>query len=206
MKRNPILDWGVVLYILINLTACATINPNADPVETEELILSEEDKVSPETVDMEIIFDENRGLPVLRENALTFHDYYRGAVQRKEEAEALLKEGKWSEAETLLLESNKWLKIVHKIKMDDELNFPVYQHAAIRYLPNYLLGDNYYKLAIIFQKQGKLYEGIDSSQSSLMFLEKSLAPKPFPLARNTFKEVEKLLNRLLNAFMEINPI
>ena len=90
--------------------------------------------------------------------------------------------------------------------MDDELNFPVYQHAAIRYLPNYLLGDNYYKLAIIFQKQGKLYEGIDSSQTSLVFLEKSLATKPFPLARNTFKEVEKLLNRLLNAFMEINPI
>ena len=49
-------------------------------------------------INLEKVFDENRGLKVLEENATAVHDYYRGGVQEKEEGENLLKEDKWEEA------------------------------------------------------------------------------------------------------------
>jgi hypothetical protein len=45
-------------------------------------------------INLDKVYDENRGLKVLQENATAVHDYYRGGVQEKEEGETLLKEGK----------------------------------------------------------------------------------------------------------------
>lgn len=196
MKAIIVLRYIVVFSLLIYLTACATLSRQAGQAETEGPILSEADKISPEAVDMEMIFDENRGLPVLKENALTFHDYYRGAVQRKEEAEVLLEKGELLEAEKLFLESIQWLEVVRKINGEDNINFPVYHHTAIRYLPNFLIGHNYFKLAIISQKQGMTSKASSYNQNSVVFLKESIAMQPFSMALNTIKEVEQQSGRV----------
>ena len=71
------------------------------------------DYVHPLTeINFENVVKENQGLKILEENATTVHDYYRGSAQEKAEAERILKEGKWEEAENHFEKSNKFLRVV----------------------------------------------------------------------------------------------
>ncbi len=183
----------LVFVLSINLVACAKVNHHGHDKESEEVVLAEKDSIAPDKVDLEMIYDENRGLRVVRENALTFHDYYRGAVQRKEEAEILFEKGEYSKAENLFQESNKWLAIVLKLKGDDEINLPIYHSTAIRYMPNFLIGDNIYKLAVMSEKQGLPLEAVAYYQTALDYLNKSLSNNACAITNKRLKEVESRL-------------
>lgn len=196
MRRGNMRRLILVLFIAQAVMACAIVGQKGENQQPEEYVLSEKDQISPDSVDLEMIYEENRGLRVLKENALTFHDYYRGAVQRKEDAEMLLEKGEFSKAESLFLESNKWLVVVLKIKGDDDINLPVYHSTAIRYMPNFLMGDNNYKLAMMSDKQGLALEAAAYYESALELLKKSIAAKPCTLVIKRSKEVERRLEYL----------
>lgn len=99
----------------------------------------------------EKVFQENRGLKVLEENATTAHDYYRGGVQEKEEGEKLLKVSRWEEARTHLEKSNRFLRVVLKYLPEDEAYRNVYGNEVVIFLPNLLIADNDLKLVTVFK-------------------------------------------------------
>ena len=95
------------------------------------------DYVHPLTeINLEKVFQENRGLKVVEENATTAHDYYRGGVQEKEEGEKLMKESRWEEARIHLEKSSRFLRIVIKYLPEDEAYRNIYGEQVIIFLPN----------------------------------------------------------------------
>ncbi len=105
-------------------------------------------------INLEKVFQENRGLKVVRENATMIHDYYRGGVQEKDEGEALIKEGKWEEARKHLEESNRYLKVVVRYLPEDEPSRNVYGDVMVIFMPNLLIADNDLKLVTVYKKIG----------------------------------------------------
>jgi hypothetical protein len=99
----------------------------------------------------EKVFQENRGLRVLEENATTAHDYYRGGVQEKEEGERLLKENRWDEARKHLEKSNRFLRVVLKYLPEDEAYRNIYGNQVVIFLPNLLIADNDLKLVTVYR-------------------------------------------------------
>ncbi len=97
------------------------------------------------------MFNENRGLKVLEENATTVHDYYRGGVQEKEEGEKLMKESRWEEARIHLEKSNRFLRVVIKYLPEDEPSRNVYGDQMVIFLPNLLIADNDLKLISVYK-------------------------------------------------------
>jgi hypothetical protein len=79
------------------------------------------------------------------------HDYYRGGVQEKEEAERLMKEGKWEEARNHFEESNRYLRVVIKYLPEDEANRNVYGDQMVIFMPNLLIADNDLKLVTVYK-------------------------------------------------------
>jgi hypothetical protein len=102
-------------------------------------------------INLEKVFNENRGLKVLEENATTVHDYYRGAVQEKEEGEKLTKESAWEEARKHLEKSNRFFLVVLKYLPEDEAYRNVYGEQAVIFLPNLLVADNNLKLVTVYK-------------------------------------------------------
>jgi hypothetical protein len=100
---------------------------------------------------LEKVFNENRGLKVLEENATTPHDYYRGGVQEKEEGEKLIKESKWEEARKHFEKSNRFLRVVLKYLPEDEAYRNVYGNQVVIFLPNLLIADNDLKLVTVYR-------------------------------------------------------
>jgi hypothetical protein len=97
------------------------------------------------------VFNENRGLRILEENATMIHDYYRGGVQEKEEGESLMKESKWEEAGVHLEKSNRFLRVVIKYLPEDEPSRNVYGDQMVIFLPNLLIADNDLKLLAVYK-------------------------------------------------------
>jgi hypothetical protein len=102
-------------------------------------------------INLEKVFNENRGLKVLEENATTAYDYYRGGVQEKEEGEKLMKESSWQGAQRHLEKSNRFLRVVIKYLPEDEPNRNVYGNQVVIFLPNLLIADNDLKLATVYK-------------------------------------------------------
>jgi len=118
----------------------------------EELKTYSKDYVHPLTqINLEKVFNENRGLEVLEENATTVYDYYRGGVQEKEEGERLMKESKWPEVRTHLEKSNRFLRVVIKYLPEDEPSRNVYGDQMVIFLPNLLIADNDLKLVAVYK-------------------------------------------------------
>ena len=120
-------------------------------------------------INPEKVFQENRGLKVLRDNATMIHDNYRGGVQEKEEGETLMKAEKWNEARLHLEKSNRFLRVALKHLPGDDAYLNVYGEQTIIFLPNLLIADNDLKLAAVYKnlknddraaqvrKEGQLY-------------------------------------------------
>jgi hypothetical protein len=103
-------------------------------------------------INLEKVIEENSGLKVLRENATTVSDYYRGGVQEKAEGERLLREEKWEEAMSHFIKSNRFLEVVVDYLPEDEPYRNIYGDHYIIFIPNLLIADNYLKLVRIYQK------------------------------------------------------
>jgi nitrous oxide reductase len=122
----------------------------------EELKTYPKDYVYPlKEINLEKVFNENRGLKVVEENATKVHDFYRGGVQEKEEGEGLLKEGKWEEARSHLEKSNRFLRVVVKYLPEDEAYRNIYGDQVVIFLPNLLIADNNLKLITVYKNLGK---------------------------------------------------
>jgi hypothetical protein len=147
MNRFDLKKIGCLLFILLCGfwgTRCAA--------PQEELKTYPKDHVYPLTeINLEKVFSENRGLRVFEENATTAHDYYRGGVQEKEEAEKLIKESKWEEARKHLEKSNRFLRVVLKYLPEDEPNRNIHGNLVVIFLPNLLIADNDLKLVSVFK-------------------------------------------------------
>jgi hypothetical protein len=138
------IDLRKMLYLIFILifgflgTRCAT-----PKVELRTYPLTE--------INLEKVFNENRGLRILEENATMIHDYYRGGVQEKEEGERLLKESNWEEARKHLEKSNQFLRVVVKYLPEDEALRNIYGDHLVIFLPNLLIADNYLKLITVYK-------------------------------------------------------
>ena len=105
-------------------------------------------------INLEKVFNENRGLRVLEENATTVYDYYRGGVQEKEEGEKLAKENRWDEARKQLEKSNRFFRVVLKYLPEDEAHRNIYGEQLVIFMPNLLIADNDLKLVIVYKNMG----------------------------------------------------
>ena len=147
MNRIDLKKIGCLLLILIFGfwgTRCAT--------PKEELKTYPKDYVHPlREINLEKVFQENRGLKVVEENATTAHDYYRGGVQEKEEGEKLMKESRWEEARIHLEKSIRFLLVVLKSLPEDEAYRNIYGEQVIIFLPNLLIADNALKLVSVYK-------------------------------------------------------
>jgi hypothetical protein len=144
LKKISYLVFIVILGFLG--TRCAT------DTHKEEVKTYPKDYVhSLKEIHLEKVFNENRGLKVLEENATTVHDYYRGGVQEKEEGEKLIKESSWEEARVHLEKSNRFLRVVLKYLPEDEAYRNIYGEQVIIFLPNLLIADNDLKLVTVYK-------------------------------------------------------
>lgn len=142
---------------------------------TEEVKTTPKDYVHPlKEINLEKVFIENRGLKVLEENATTVHDYYRGGVQEKEEAEKLMKEGKWEEARLHFEKSIRFFLVVLKSFPEDEANRNVYGDQMIIFLPNLLIADNALKLVSVYKNTGKEKAIAEAKNEGKNYLAQSL--------------------------------
>jgi hypothetical protein len=120
------------------------------------------------------VFQENRGLKVLRENATMIHDFYRGGVQEKEEGEGLMKKGKWEEARKHLEESNRYFQVVLKYLPEDEAHRNVYGDQMLIFMPNLLRADNSLKLVTVYKNMGNDKEVAATKRDGMYYLAESL--------------------------------
>ena len=125
-------------------------------------------------INLDKVYDENRGLKVLQENATAVHDYYRGGVQEKEEGETLLKEGKWEEARNHLEKSNQFMHVVLKVLPDDEAQRNIYGDQAVIFLPNLLIADNDLKLITVYKTLGYEDKAAAAKSDGEYYLTESL--------------------------------
>ena len=125
-------------------------------------------------INLDKVYAENRGLKVLQENATAVHDYYRGAVQEKEEGESLMKEGKWEEAQSHLEKSNQFLHVVLKVLPDDEAQRNIYGDQIVIFLPNLLITDNDLKLITVYKTLGSEEKAAGAKRDGEYYLTQSL--------------------------------
>jgi hypothetical protein len=166
-------DLKKILYLLLILifgflgARCAT--------QKEEVKTYPKDYVHPlKEINLEKVFTENRGLRVVEENATTAHDYYRGGVQEKEEAERHLKESKWEEARTHFEKSNRFLRIVIKYLPEDEAYRNIYGEQTVIFLPNLLIADNCLKLVTVYKNLKNDDEAVEARHDGEDYLADSL--------------------------------
>jgi hypothetical protein len=149
-----------LFLIGLSVAGCATTEENmsmdeAMPMQEEMAMMKTypKDYVFPlSEINLEKVIEENRGMKVLKENATTVRDYYRGGVQEKEEGERLLKEERWEEAMSHFIKSNRFLEVVVGYLPKDEPYRNIYGDHFIIYVPNLLIADNQLKLAKVYKK------------------------------------------------------
>ncbi len=170
MKR---VDFKKISYLLLILifgflgTKCAA--------QKEEVKTYPKDYVHPlKDINLEKVFDENRGLKVLEENATTAQDYYRGGVQEKEEGEKLMKESRWDEARIHLEKSIRFLRVVLKSLPEDEAYLNVYGDQTVIFLPNLLIADNALKLVSVYKNMRNDNAVAEAKNEGQRYLAESL--------------------------------
>jgi hypothetical protein len=172
MNRIDLKKISYLVFILIFGflgTRCATHN------HKEELKTYPKDYVHSLTeINLEKVYNENRGLKVLEENATTVHDYYRGGVQEKEEGEKLIKESRWEEARKSLDKSNRFLRVVIKYLPEDEAYRNIYGEQVIIFLPNLLIADNDLKLVSIYKNMKDDKKLAEAKEEGQHYLAESL--------------------------------
>ena len=141
-------------------------------------------------IHLEKVFNENRGLKVLEENATTVHDYYRGGVQEKEEGEKLTKESRWGEARNHLEKSNRFLGVVLKYLPEDEAYRNIYGEQVVIFLPNLLIADNHLKLVTVYKNMGKDDKAAEAKGNGQHYLSESLKSVRTEWAYQIKKEFE----------------
>ena len=170
MNRIDLKKIGCLLLILIFGfwgTRCAT--------PKEELKTYPKDYVHPlNEINLEKVFQENRGLEVVEENATTAHDYYRGGVQEKEEGEKLMKESRWEEARIHLEKSSRFLRVVIKYLPEDEAYRNIYGEQVIIFLPNLLIADNDLKLVTVYKNMRNDNKVAEAKNDGQQYLAESL--------------------------------
>jgi len=170
MNRIDLRKIGCLLLILIFGfwgTRCAT--------PKEELKTYPKDYVHPlNEINLEKVFQENRGLKVVEENATTAHDYYRGGVQEKEEGEKLMKESRWEEARIHLEKSSRFLRVVIKYLPEDEAYRNIYGEQVMIFLPNLLIADNDLKLVAVYKNMGNDNRVTEAKNDGEHYLAESL--------------------------------
>jgi hypothetical protein len=141
----------------------------------EELKTYPKDYVHPLTeINLEKVFNENRGLRVLEENATTVYDYYRGGVQEKEEGEKLMKESKWEEARNHLEKSNRFFGVVLKYLPGDEAYRNIYGDQMVIFLPNLLIADNDLKLVTVYKNMKNDNKAAEAKGDGQIYVAESL--------------------------------
>ena len=164
MNRTDLKKISYLIFILIFGflgTRCAT--------PREEL------KTYPLTeINLEKVFNENRGLKVMEENATAVHDYYRGGVQEKEEGESLIKESRWEEARIHLEKSNRFLRVVLKYLPEDEAHRDIYEGQTVIFLPNLLMADNDLKLVTVYKNMKNDNKVAEARGNGQQYLAESL--------------------------------
>ncbi len=163
----------------------------ATPTQKEEVKTYPKDYVhSLREIHLEKVFNENRGLKVLEENATTVYDYYRGGVQEKEEGEKLIKESRWGEARVHLEKSNQFLGVVLKYLPEDEAYRNVYGEQVVIFLPNLLIADNDLKLITVYKNVGKDDKVAEAKGNGQRYLAESLKSVRTEWAYQIKKEFE----------------
>ncbi len=158
-----------ILIVLFGCLAGGCATPG------EELRTATKNEVYPATkMNLEKVYAENRGLIILEENATMIHDCYRGGVQRKEEAERLLKDGRWDEARVQFGKSNRYLRTVLKYLPEDEAYRTLYGGQTTIFLPNLLIADNDLKLIGIYRNLGKDDKASEARSEGQFHLGESL--------------------------------
>ncbi len=153
MNRIDLKKITFVFFILIFGflgTRCAA--PSEELQETSDKTYPKDHVYSLTDISLEKVFNENRGLKVLVENATMVHDYYRGGVQEKEEGEGFLKVGKWEETQVHLEKSNQFLRVVLRYLPEDEAQRNIYGEQVVIFLPNLLIADNDLKLITVYKR------------------------------------------------------
>jgi hypothetical protein len=169
-------------------TRCAT------PTHKEEVKTYPKDYVhSLKEIYLEKVFNENRGLKVLEENATTVHDYYRGGVQEKEEGEKLIKESRWEEARVHLEKSNRFLRVVLKYLSEDEAYRNIYGEQVVIFLPNLLIADNDLKLVTVYKNLKNDDKTAQAKAEGQQYLAESLKSVRTEWAYQIKKEFESEL-------------
>jgi hypothetical protein len=170
MNRIDLKKISYLIFILIFGflgTRCAT--------QKEELKTFPKDYVHPLTeINLEKVFNENRGLKVLEENATMAHDYYRGGVQEKEEGERLFKESRWEDARNHFEKSNRFLRVVLKYLPEDEAYRNIYGEQAVIFLPNLLIADNHLKLITVYKSMKNDNKVAEAKGEGKYYLAESL--------------------------------
>jgi len=166
----------------------------AAPTHKEEVKTYPKDYVhSLKEVYLEKVFNENRGLKVLEENATTVHDYYRGGVQEKEEGEKLIKESRWEEARVHLEKSNRFLRVVLKYLSEDEAYRNIYGEQVVIFLPNLLIADNDLKLVTVYKNLKNDDKTAQAKAEGQQYLAESLKSVRTEWAYQIKKEFESEL-------------
>ena len=144
-------------------------------------------------INLEKVFNENRGLRILEENATMIHDYYRGGVQEKDEGEGLMKESKWEEACIHLEKSNRFLRVVVKYLPEDEASRNVYGNQMVIFMPNLLMADNNLKLITIYKNTKDDNKATEAKRSGEHYLAESLKSVKTEWAYQVQKGLEEAL-------------
>jgi hypothetical protein len=144
-------------------------------------------------INLEKVFNENRGLKVVEENATTVHDYYRGGVQEKEEGEKLMKESRWEEARIHLEKSIRFLRVVLKSLPEDEAYRNIYGDQTVIFLPNLLIADNALKLVSVYKNMRNDNAVAEAKNEGQHYLVESLKSVKTEWAYQIQKEFEDAL-------------
>ena len=171
-----------VMYLFVILTLGFFVSRCAAPQEDlhaqgdmASVKTYPKDYVHPLTeINLDKVINKNRGLKILEENATTVHDYYRGGVQEKGEAERFVKEEKWEEAQIHFEKSNKFLRVVLRYLSEDEAYRNIYGDHVVIFLPNLLMADNYLKLIEVYKKIGRDDKAAEAERYGKEYLERSL--------------------------------
>jgi hypothetical protein len=181
-----------LLILLFSLARCAATQENLHAHGDMGPMIHPKGYVYPMMmINFEKVAIENRGLRILKENATTVNDFYRGGVQEKEEGERLMKEKKWSEAEAHFEKSNWFLEVVVKYFPEDEAERNIYDDHTVIFLPNLLVADNQLKLMEIYSKTKKYRDIYRARRDGRAYLSRSLRSVKTEWAYRLKKDLEE---------------
>ena len=182
----------LILILLFSLARCAATQENVHDHGDMAPAVHPKGYVHPMMmINLEKVAIENQGLKILRENATTANDFYRGGVQEKEEGERLISAEKWPEARFHLERSNQFLKVVLKYSPEDEAERNIYGDHTVIFLPNLLTADNYLKLIKVYRKLGWNQDISEAGQNVKEYLSRSLKCVKTEWALQIKKEFEE---------------